>query len=78
MSKVYTVYGSDDCVFTERCKDMIDEYGYEWEYVDIEIDTEVAEEIVEAHCVDEFPQVFDGEQYVGGLDDLEAHLDGLD
>ena len=76
----FTVFGRPGCGFCVRAKQLLEARGFPFKYVDIQ-----AEGISKADLsktvgktVETVPQIFHGQQYVGGCTDLEAYLKTMD
>ncbi|KEI71919.1 GrxA family glutaredoxin [Endozoicomonas elysicola] len=72
----YTVFGRPGCGFCVRAKQLLEMKGLPFKYVDI-----YEEGISKADLsktvgkdVETVPQIFHGQQYVGGYTDLESYL----
>lgn len=75
--KRLTIFGRESCGFCRRAKELCDIKGLAYRYVDI-----VGEGISQADLektvggpVQTVPQIFHGQDYIGGFDDLNAFLD---
>lgn len=76
----FTIYGKDNCIFCARAKRLLDLKGEG--YVEMKIPDQVdvdtlKERIRESGSLAEVksvPQIFCGEQYVGGYNELRAFL----
>jgi len=76
----FTVFGRPGCGYCVRARQLLEDRGYPFKYVDIQ-----AEGISKADLsktvgktVETVPQIFHGQQYVGGCTDLEAYLKDMD
>ncbi|WP_101758326.1 GrxA family glutaredoxin [Oceanicoccus sp. KOV_DT_Chl] len=74
----FTIFGKQSCGFCRRAKEVCDIRGLAYRYVDIE-----QEKISQADLektigkpVSTVPQIFHGQQYIGGYEALMAFLDG--
>ena len=72
----FTIFGRPGCGYCVRAKQLLEAKGLPFKYVDIQ-----AEGISKADLsktvgktVETVPQIFHGQQYVGGCTDLEAYL----
>ena len=72
----FTVFGRPGCGFCVRAKQILEINGLPFKYVDIyeegiskaDLSRTVGKE------VETFPQIFHGQQYIGGYTDLEDYL----
>lgn len=72
----YTIFGHDACGFCRRAKELLDEKGLPFRYVDIHkegITKSALSELIGKE-VNTVPQIFKDKEYVGGFDDLNASL----
>jgi len=74
--KRFTIFGRPGCGYCARAVQLCEEKGLPYRYVDI-----WAENISKADLeqtvgkpVHTVPQIFHGEQYIGGCDDFENYL----
>lgn len=73
---MYTVYGKPDCPQCEQAKALLKNRGYEFTYVDIVNDPSkrtvlmVKVENAIGRLPRSLPVIFEGEKYIGGLDDI--------
>ncbi|MCZ2723687.1 GrxA family glutaredoxin [Marinomonas sp. 15G1-11] len=68
----YTIFGHDACGFCRRAKQLLDEKGLEYRYVDIHKEgiTKSALSQLIGKDVQTVPQIFLNKGYIGGFDDL--------
>ena len=76
----FTVFGRPGCGYCVRAKQLLETREFPFKYVDIQ-----EEDISKADLsktvgktVETVPQIFHGQQYVGGCTDLEAYLKAMD
>lgn len=69
---MYTIYGKPECPWCDRAKDLLE--PHEYSYVDVSKDQEAKEVLIEMG-VRTVPQVFDGDNHVGGFEDFKKHLE---
>ncbi|WP_067521238.1 GrxA family glutaredoxin [Endozoicomonas ascidiicola] len=76
----FTVFGRPGCGFCVRAKQLLDAKGYPYKYVDIYEEGISKADLSKTvgKTVETVPQIFHGEQYVGGCTDLEAYLPSLE
>lgn len=71
--KKITVYTMDYCPFCERVKKLFQSKGYKYEEVCLSMDDDAAWEELEARTkYKTMPQVFIGEKFYGGYNDIAA------
>ncbi len=72
----YTIFGHDNCGFCRRAKQLLEEQGLAYRYVNIHDEgiTQDALSALVGKDVRTVPQIFKGKAYVGGFDDLNATL----
>lgn len=75
----FTIFGRQSCGYCVRAKQLLDDKGYEYRWVDI-----IAEGISKADLektigkpVETVPQIFDGTEHVGGYTELTTHIEKL-
>jgi len=67
------IYTKFDCVFCFRAKNLLESKGVEYQEFDISMGGPKRDEMLErADGARTVPQIFIGEAYVGGSDDLAA------
>ncbi|MFT2110998.1 GrxA family glutaredoxin [Marinomonas sp. 2405UD68-3] len=70
----YTIFGHDACGFCHRAKQLLEEKGLEYRYVDIHkegISQDALSKLIGKE-VQTVPQIFQNKDYIGGFDDLTA------
>ncbi|QDJ97434.1 putative thioredoxin [Aeromonas phage D6] len=70
------VYGKDNCPYCVKAKELLEDKGIAFEYVDIKssgIDTTQLSQLC-GRQVTTVPQIFLDDEHVGGFDDLNARL----
>jgi len=74
------MYSKSWCPFCDRAKHLLTEKGQTWTEIDVEADASRASEMTERSGRKTVPQIFVGDQHVGGFDDLAAleHAGELD
>lgn len=73
--KKITVYTMDHCPFCERAKSLLKSRGYQYEEIKLDFDNDAAwEELEKRTNFKTMPQIFVGEKFCGGYNDL-ASLD---
>ena len=70
---MYTIYGADWCSYCVKAKAFMEERGLEYSFLDID-EEEIADELLERlpEPTTSVPQVFLGNEWIGGYDDLVA------
>jgi len=76
MNQEFTVYGADGCSFCVKAKDfLMDRVGEEhFSYVDIAMDEDARSFLRDELKVRQIPQVFCGDQHIGGYQELVKYL----
>lgn len=71
-----TIFGRKGCGYCQRAKQLCDIKGIEYRYIDIEEEgiSKADLEKTVGKPVLTVPQIFRGQDYVGGFDDLNALL----
>ena len=75
MEKV-TIYGKPTCAYCDRAVDLCERKGFEFEYIDIiekDMNFVDLQEIV-GKPVRTVPQIFIGQQHIGGYTDFYDHV----
>jgi glutaredoxin 3 len=68
-----TIYTKDYCPYCRRAKELLTQKGVDFEEIDVTTDTEGQKAMaVRAHGRSTVPQIFIGEQHIGGCDDIHA------
>ena len=73
----YTVFGHQQCGFCRRAKQLLEERELPFRYVDIHVEGISKADLSKTvgHEVTTVPQVFYGQQYMGGFEALEKHIE---
>ncbi len=66
------IYVKQWCPYCAMAKQLLSEKGRNWNEIDIEAQPERRGEMIERSGRRTVPQIFVGEQHVGGFDDLKA------
>lgn len=77
--KPFTIFGRPGCGFCSRAKQLCEIKNYKYKYVDI-WEEGISKEDLEKTTgkpVHTVPQVFHGDQHIGGFDDLERYVQTL-
>ena len=76
----FTVFGRPGCGFCVRAKQLLETRGFPFKYVDIQEEGISKADLSKTvgKTVETVPQIFHGQQYVGGCTDLEAYLKAMD
>ncbi len=72
MPKPVRVYTTSDCPFCRGAKDLLRRRGIAFEEVDVTADAESRSWLVETTGRRTVPQIFIGEEAIGGYDELRA------
>ncbi|MYM64116.1 glutaredoxin domain-containing protein [Pseudomaricurvus sp. HS19] len=72
----YTVFGHDQCGFCRRAKEVLESRGLPFRYVNIHDEGISKADLSKTvgHEVTTVPQIFHGQNYVGGFDALTVYL----
>ncbi len=74
--KRVTIFGKASCGFCQRAKQLCDIKGFEYRFIDI-IDEGISKADLEKTTgtrVETVPQIFIGQQYIGGFNEFDAHV----
>lgn len=76
----FTVFGRPGCGFCVRAIQLLEARGFPFKYVDIQEQGISKADLSKTvgKTVETVPQIFHGQQYVGGCTDLEAYLKTMD
>lgn len=76
----FTVFGRPGCGFCVRAIQLLEARGFPFKYVDIQEEGISKADLSKTvgKTVETVPQIFHGQQYVGGCTDLEAYLKTMD
>ena len=67
-----TMYSTEPCPFCSQAKALLERRGLEFEEINLSKDPAGRAELAARTGMMTFPQVFVGEELVGGFDDLQA------
>lgn len=67
-----TLYSAGYCGFCRRAKALLSEKGVSWKEIEVDHDPALRLEMVERSGQRTVPQIWIGEQHIGGFDDLYA------
>lgn len=70
----YNVYGKPGCVFCTRAKRLLDRMNLDYNYINIDEDSQARFFVKEVIGAKKVPQIFKGNEYVGGFTELEESL----
>ncbi|WP_425446760.1 glutaredoxin 3 [Dethiothermospora halolimnae] len=77
MDKKVTVYTFNTCPFCIKAKNLLDNEGIEFDEIDITTDRGKLKELESKTGSSTVPQIFAGDKFIGGCDDLmELHKSG--
>lgn len=71
---MYTIYGTENCRWCDRAKDLAAKFEIEFEYIDVGEDPE-AQDMFREKRLRTVPQVFFSGKHIGGFDSLKDHLE---
>lgn len=69
-----TIYGKANCAGCDQAKNLLTSKQIDFKYVDITRDPE-AMQMFRTHGFRAVPQIFNGENHLGGLVDLQAYVE---
>ena len=72
--KKITVYSKDYCPYCKAAKALLREKGLDFEEVEVGYDPYLFEEMVAKSQRRTVPQVYFGDEHIGGFTDLESYL----
>ena len=68
------VYSTQYCPWCQRAKGLLNQRGIEFEEIDVTEDRELQKEMIEQSGRQTVPQIFFGDEHIGGYDDLVVYL----
>jgi len=71
MNKIYT---TQTCPWCQRAKSLLSQHGIDYSEVDVSTDRALQTEMIELTGRQTVPQIFFGDQHIGGYDDLVKYL----
>lgn len=72
-----TIYRTKFCTYCDMAERLLDDLEVDYDEVDVTHDAELREELEERTGMQTVPQIFIGDESIGGYDDLKAlHDDG--
>jgi glutaredoxin 3 len=71
MAKI-TMYSTSWCGFCAMARRLLEQKGQAWEEIDVDAEAGRREEMMERSGRRSVPQIWIGDQHVGGFDDLSA------
>ncbi len=82
MSKPVVMYTTKLCGYCRAAKKLLDGKGVEYQIIAVDFDSEKRAEMMQRSGRRTVPQIFIGDQHVGGFDDLselesDGKLDGM-
>lgn len=72
MSKRIVMYTKSTCPFCRAAGELLRSKGAEWMEIDLNDEPDKREEMIERSGRRTVPQIFIGDEHVGGFDDLDA------
>ena len=69
------IYTTVTCPWCQRAKVLMDKHGIDFEEIDVTTDQQLQQEMMERSKRMTVPQIFFGDEYIGGYDDLVQWLD---
>lgn len=73
-SAAVRLYSKDGCSFCVRAKMLLERNGVEFEYIDLTGDIDAQKELAENTGRMTLPQIFVGDELIGGFEDLVIAL----
>ena len=73
MNKIYT---TQTCPWCQRAKLLLDKRGIAYTEIDVSTDRALQVEMMQLSGRQSVPQIFFGDNHIGGYDDLVEHLAG--
>lgn len=72
----FTVFGKEGCGFCVRARQVLEDAGLPFRYIDIHKEGVTKEDLEKTvgKPVETVPQVFHGQNYIGGFTELDAYL----
>lgn len=70
---MYTIYGTENCVWCDRAVELVDKLGEGYQYVDVGEDPK-AQQMFRDNSFRTVPQVFLGDTHIGGFEALRKTL----
>ncbi|NMC55784.1 MAG: glutaredoxin [Eubacteriaceae bacterium] len=74
MKKV-TIYSADACPWCVRAKRLMDANDIKYDEIKLEFDSKEFDELVERTKMQTVPQIFFGDELIGGFPELQAIVD---
>ena len=71
MSKEITLYTTRYCPYCIRARDLLDEKGVTYNDIAVDHDSQLRREMMERSGRNTVPQIWIGEQHIGGSDELD-------
>ncbi len=68
------IYTTKTCPWCQRAKALMDQRGIEYREIDVTTDRNLQLEVVRRSGRQSVPQIFFGDEHIGGYDDLVSHL----
>jgi GrxC family glutaredoxin len=68
------VYSTQYCPWCQRAKGLLDKNGIEYTEVDVTEDRALQTQMIERSGRKTVPQIFFGDEHIGGFDDLVKYL----
>lgn len=66
------IYSSDHCPYCVRAKELLQRKGCQYQEIRVDLDLQAKEKMMAITGRRTVPQIFIGEQHIGGCDDLYA------
>jgi len=72
MNKEITIYSSPTCPFCHAAKQLLNSKGQDYTEIRVDTDPQLRQEMMQKSGRTSVPQIFIGDQHIGGFDDLNA------
>ena len=72
------IYTTATCPWCQRAKVLMDKHGIAFEEIDVSTDQQLQQEMIERSKRMTVPQIFFGDEHVGGYEDLVKRLETRD
>jgi len=72
MNKEITIYSTPTCPFCHAAKQLLNSKGQDYTEIRVDTDPQLRQEMMQKSGRTSVPQIFIGDQHIGGFDDLNA------
>ena len=76
---MFTIFGRDSCGYCRLSEQLLDSCHMPYCYIDVQKQNISSEDLFKAvgHTVKTVPQIFHGEDYIGGYTDLRPYVEKM-